>query len=113
MSLSKPAVRGTIWHRVPRWHRVPELQRLFYYHTGGYSTNRQQHLEFVGQLLRRTLVRRDYCRAYKIYNNLVTNAPMSEEFMWKVKKEPRFQSGIWFRRLWTKADRTNMFLLYM
>ncbi|KAK3821259.1 MAG: hypothetical protein J3Q66DRAFT_332926 [Benniella sp.] len=68
----------------PRWYKEPALKRLFHHHTSLYPANREQHFEFLGQLLRRTLLRRDYCGAYKIYNGLVTSTPVSEEFVWKI-----------------------------
>ena len=73
----------------PRWHKEPALKRLFHHHTSLYPANRQQHFEFLGQVLRRTLLRRDYGGAYKIYNSLVTSTPVSEEFVWKVREVAR------------------------
>ncbi|KAF9355133.1 hypothetical protein BGX26_006956 [Mortierella sp. AD094] len=44
----------------------------------------QLHLELTGQLLRKTLVRRDYNRAFKLYSTLTTTLKVSEELVWKI-----------------------------
>ncbi|KAF8934327.1 hypothetical protein BGZ58_005789 [Dissophora ornata] len=71
--------------RKPSWFgKEPELQRLFAYNEKWHlRSNRQIHLEMGGQLLRRTLLRRDYCRAYKIYSYLIGYRHLSEQLVWK------------------------------
>ncbi|KAI8598949.1 hypothetical protein EDD21DRAFT_381088 [Dissophora ornata] len=75
--------------RKPSWFgKEPELQRLFAYNEKWHlRSNRQIHLEMGGQLLRRTLLRRDYCRAYKIYSYLIGYRHLSEQLVWKIGTE--------------------------
>ncbi|KAF9171358.1 hypothetical protein BGX20_007731 [Mortierella sp. AD010] len=44
----------------------------------------QLHLELAGQLLRKTLVRRDYNRAFKLYSTLAATSKVCEDFVWKI-----------------------------
>ncbi|KAG0222322.1 hypothetical protein BGX31_009200 [Mortierella sp. GBA43] len=67
----------------PLWHKVQDSQRVFFYNPIPQAQNRSKHFEFTGQLLRRSLVRRDYFRAFRIYSCLVSCTPVAEEFVWK------------------------------
>ncbi|KAF9434709.1 hypothetical protein BGZ76_007557 [Entomortierella beljakovae] len=43
-----------------------------------------QHLEFLGQALRRALRQRDYVRALKLYSVMTTTLHINEELVWKI-----------------------------
>ncbi|KAG0367286.1 hypothetical protein BC939DRAFT_456399 [Gamsiella multidivaricata] len=64
--------------------KEPELSSLFPYNTRMTRASHAVHAELTGQLLRRTLVRRDYYRAYKIYSIMTTKKNIAEEFVWKI-----------------------------
>ncbi|KAF9910514.1 hypothetical protein EC991_006331 [Linnemannia zychae] len=65
-----------------------QLAPLFHYQrTWVNTTNESLHLELAGQLLRRSLARKDYDRALDIYRTLITCKASSEELLWKVGSE--------------------------
>ncbi|KAF9997235.1 hypothetical protein BGZ65_007181, partial [Modicella reniformis] len=71
----------------PLWHKDEhELKALFFQFSNQptHRTNRQLHSELLGQLLRRCLDRRDYCRAFKIYSQFVNRISVTDDFMWKI-----------------------------
>ncbi|KAF9180695.1 hypothetical protein BGZ51_006044 [Haplosporangium sp. Z 767] len=76
--------------RWDKWlDREPELGTTFYYtkHDFKLVHSRRLHLELTGQLLRRTLARRDYKRAYKLYCILISSREVSEDLVWKIGAE--------------------------
>ncbi|KAK3835667.1 MAG: hypothetical protein J3R72DRAFT_211099 [Linnemannia gamsii] len=64
------------------------LAPLFHFQRTWVGTpNESLHLELAGQLLRRSLARKDYERAFTIYSTLIGCKASSEELMWKVGSE--------------------------
>lgn len=49
------------------------------------SSNHNIHLELLGQALRRTLLQRDYQRAYRLYSKMIGIKGVDEEAWWKVR----------------------------
>ncbi|KAG0262114.1 hypothetical protein BG011_000311 [Mortierella polycephala] len=76
--------------RWDKWlDKKPELGTTFYYtkHDFKLVHSRRLHLELTGQLLRRTLARRDYKRAYRLYCILISSREISEDLVWKIGAE--------------------------
>ncbi|KAG0025276.1 hypothetical protein BGZ81_007288 [Podila clonocystis] len=51
------------------------------------SSNHNIHLELLGQALRRTLLQRDYQRAYRLYTKMIGINGVDEEAWWKIGAE--------------------------
>ncbi|KAG0334382.1 hypothetical protein BG000_008385 [Podila horticola] len=51
------------------------------------SSNHNIHLELLGQALRRTLLQRDYQRAYRLYSKMIGINGVNEEAWWKIGAE--------------------------
>ncbi|KAG0085383.1 hypothetical protein BGZ92_009038 [Podila epicladia] len=51
------------------------------------SSNHNIHLELLGQALRRTLLQRDYQRAYRLYSKMIGIKGVDEEAWWKIGAE--------------------------
>ncbi|KAF9085194.1 hypothetical protein BGX23_009886 [Mortierella sp. AD031] len=74
--------------KADRAKRETELARLFHFQTTWIKTsNDTLHLELAGQLLRRSLARKDYERAFNIYSTLMSCKSANEELIWKVGSE--------------------------
>lgn len=58
-----------LFHLQRTWHKTP---------------NNNLHLELAGQLLRKSLARKDYQRAFTIYSTLTSCKVTNEELLWKV-----------------------------
>ncbi|KAG0298932.1 hypothetical protein BGZ96_004239 [Linnemannia gamsii] len=61
-----------LFHFQRTWHKTP---------------NNNLHLELAGQLLRKSLARKDYQRAFAIYSTLTSCKSTNEELLWKVGSE--------------------------
>ncbi|KAG0210658.1 hypothetical protein BGX28_009085 [Mortierella sp. GBA30] len=80
-------------------HVEPKLYPVFPLISGPMSSasQRMMHLELTGELLRKSLVRRDYNRAYKLYSIMVSSradlklegkgVDFAEELAWKIGAE--------------------------
>ncbi|KAK5820873.1 hypothetical protein F5H01DRAFT_171070 [Linnemannia elongata] len=65
-----------------------KLAPLFHFQrTWANTPNQNLHLELAGQLLRRSLARKDYQRAFTIYSTLTSCKSSNEELLWKVGSE--------------------------
>ncbi|KAF9136144.1 hypothetical protein BGX30_011349 [Mortierella sp. GBA39] len=65
-----------------------KLAPLFHFQRTWVNTpNQNLHLELAGQLLRRSLARKDYERAFTIYGTLTSCKSSNEELLWKVGSE--------------------------
>ncbi|KAF9156786.1 hypothetical protein BG015_001118 [Linnemannia schmuckeri] len=65
-----------------------KLAPLFHFQRTWVNTpNQNLHLELAGQLLRRSLARKDYERAFTIYSTLTSCRSSNEELLWKVGSE--------------------------
>ncbi|KAG0272691.1 hypothetical protein BGZ95_011526, partial [Linnemannia exigua] len=74
--------------RAARNEKNNKLAPLFHFQRTWVGTpNENLHLELAGQLLRRSLARKDYERAFTIYSTLIGCKASSEELMWKVGSE--------------------------
>ncbi|KAG0231235.1 hypothetical protein BGW42_000390 [Actinomortierella wolfii] len=77
---SSKNVEETRGHRLPLFYQAQsEMQDL--------RSLRKYHMENLGQLLRRLLVRRDLVRASEIFELLFDSKDTSEEFIWKIGLE--------------------------
>ncbi|KAG0017046.1 hypothetical protein BGZ82_000875, partial [Podila clonocystis] len=89
VTVKKPKIKPNALPRERLKRGVTGLFPLFVHNRTIFnkSSNHNIHLELLGQALRRTLLQRDYQRAYRLYTKMIGINGVDEEAWWKIGAE--------------------------